>query len=283
MKASRGIGKRQKEDHFFDSLQQASNGFPDMSRSSAQDGQDNLRSLQYAHGVASLFQAQSVSSSTASTLAGFHGLRFNELKAAAGISLPAGQAGVGSNQTCRRCGNLVIPGWTGSARLAKKEPGHEKKRKSSEGFQHSKNAMQWTCNCGWQTDFAGSDPGAKRKFKKARVSHDAKHAVTEQPASESISSASSPAVLVGKPVAAPVKPIETPFPATLSSAEKPVAKTATPPYIPAQTTKPQATKKKRTKKEGLQAMLQARKQSEDKDKKSGGAGGLGLSSFLQGL
>lgn len=40
-------------------------------------------------------------------------------------------------------------------------------------------------------------------------------------------------------------------------------------------------KKRRTKKEGLQALLQAKKEQEEKEKRS--ASGLGLSSFLQGL
>jgi hypothetical protein len=244
-----------------------------MSKASAQDGVDNLRSLQYAHGVASLFQAQSASSSSASTLAGFHGLRFNELKTAAGVSIPEGQIGVGSQQTCRRCGNLVIPGWTGHARLAKKENSDNKRKAGRDGGR--KNTMQWTCNCGWQTDFAGSDPSAKRKFKKARLSHDAKYAVAAQP--PSIPSEPSPAVLE-KPASAANNPVEVAPP---SPAKKPAsAKPDTPVYIPAQSPKPQATKKKRSKKEGLQAMLQARKESDDKDKK---AGGLGLSSFLQGL
>lgn len=220
-------------------------------------------------------------------LAGFHTLRSQ-------------QAGSNERQshTCRMCGTLLVPGWTGQVRLERNKPG---KRSRGKPVPTKKNKLLVTCGCGWQMELAGATQEAKKKSKKSKPVQGnslAPAEIAREPLSSSFPSPKpttssesaismatkdiNPTPLTARPVKATSKPLA-------SSSFSPSPSPAPSPSLPASPAPPTTkaslanvpSKKKRTKKEGLQALLQARKQSEAKEMQA--KGGMGLGSFLQGL
>ena len=247
------------------------------------DDASDLKTLQYAQNLAFLLHARSPDP----LLAGSHALRFYELRRDAGPLLPRQE---GTPQACRRCGTLVVPGWTGQMRLQRENPGRRSKGKGKEVL--GRNKLQWRCSCGWQLRSTGSDPSTLRKFKRRKASdqtfqtssvqatkaipdfrtHPAQHILSPEMPAPAASSVSVPQTLPAfSPLASSI---------TVPSTRLPKSSNAS-----SLTALPTPPRKKRTKRQGLQAMLQARKDSEESQQQArlSSSNELALASFLKTL
>lgn len=247
---------------------------------------DETRTALYAQDAA--FYLQSAFATPGPS--GIQALRCTELKQKLACSE---RKEIPSPEVCSFCGTLMIDGWTGTMQLSNVKPGLRKRklRQSLEPEQqvNHRNRLEWKCQtCGSKLLCARSDPNTKAKFApvkrhkpistllRASAANPTKIPVQsgEQrmypvPTNETVTAARIPDKIKRPDLPSPsvVKPVPSWLqPAPKKAADSPLEAKA---------------KKRRTKKEGLQALLQAKKEQEEKEKRS--ASGLGLSSFLQGL
>lgn len=243
---------------------------------------DDIRTAQYAREAALLLQPLVESPE----LAALQRLRAHDLEESLFSVNDRRKLNSRDMAACSYCGTLMVPGWTGSMRVSRIKPGKRKRKQCNVASSDKRNRLEWTCSmsCGRTLLQAGSDPNTKAKFAPVkkhspfsvllqrhvvqasrRSTHDAELAKRRlAPALQDQGQPASPAPSIAKKQASPQLPAQSPklspFP---SSSSLPMPK------------------KKRTKREGLQAMLQAKREQEEKAKQA--AGSLGLSSFLKGL
>lgn len=187
----------------------------------------------------------------------------------------------GAVTACSLCGTSVVPGWTGSMHMSCDKVGRRKQKRG--GHQAARrNRLEWTCStCGSRTFQPGSDANTKSRFgpvkkhaplskllsRTPRLPRSRSQLLNPEGKQQDIPKAPSVTQRASPVRAAPHKPQNVPTNAS-TTATAVVGTNST-------------QKKKRTKREGLQAMLLAKKEQEEKAKQA--AGSLGLNSFLKGL
>lgn len=286
----------------------------------ASDAADIALRLRYSQSVIGLLHSQVQQSS----LAGAYAQGAAEIRRATRslTDSTVTSSGLDEKSSCKRCGLLAVPGWTGTTALRRLKPGRRNRRDLA-AITDKGNVLEWTCQCGWQTSHSGSNESTRRKFKRRKLSTPVAHRLQEASSAQHIlradpipatathtseatgfrgatkvasPSPSAQAVVTG-PSPLPTSPKTSLLGRTAQQPERspaptsaPLSRTASPSPAPSSTTSAsesiaklsQPAKKKRSKREGLQAMLQARKESEAKAQQAA-SGAMGLNSFLRGL
>jgi hypothetical protein len=265
-----------------------------MSNISSKTASDDTRTAR--HALEATYLLHSIAGGSA--LSTVQSLRARDLKQ--GLARSERKKVRGST-TCSYCGAIVVPGWTGNMSSVMSKPG--KRRRGRMTVEEPKpkprqNHLEWSCDtCGYITCLAGSDPNTKEKFKKVKKQPPLSTVLRSLAASPSIATDSARTVY-----ASTARQASTAFsmqmdeaPTVLSQSPKPPSLSVirTQPKVPAAVpNQPEARsaqplpanasqKKRRSKKEGLQAMLQAKKDQEKREKQA--SSGLGLAGFLKGL
>ncbi|CAD6582360.1 MAG: hypothetical protein CYPHOPRED_001907 [Cyphobasidiales sp. Tagirdzhanova-0007] len=241
----------------------------------------NLTSVLYAQDVASLVYTCLSDPS----LASFHTARFQNARRAAGVSMPRHEV---MAQSCRNCSTLVVPGWTGRIRMQRRKPG-QRRRSAESSALCGKNKLQWTCQCGWSYESSGSDPVTRSKYLKRKIVDKIAQGTSIQASADSLhpEPSSRQLVNISQSFATATAPHLASLPQSDSVLTAPSSRTAMP--LSPNPSSSQSTisqpRRKRPKREGLQAMLQARCESERKRHPSYPASpalsSFGLSNFLQ--
>lgn len=243
-----------------------------MSSSTAVDVND-LSTLRYAQEAACLLQPISQKPE----LARVQTLRAHELEERLGQNKKSLRNSI---DACSFCGALIVPGWTGCIRIDTVRPGR-RTRKRERDAGGIRNQVVWTCKaCGCSATQSGSDPNTKSKFRPGKKHKPLATLLTQTAASspglpkQQNAPTSTPALQAASLTRRPISPTT-----ALSKPTPPPAKTLR--VEPSSSSTAPSQKKKRSKREGLQAMLQAKKEQDEKAKQA--AVSLGLSSFLKGL
>lgn len=258
---------------------------------------DALNNLAFASKLSAYVQSRPGLSS----LAPFHVDRFRDLAGKAGVRVAVG-FGDAAPPTCPACAAVCGAGWNAASTLERPRLGKRKRRNdNARKAAVSTGRLRTTCECGYAMAGGSPDQGALKRFKRRKKSqfHDGSlcySAGPSPPVTEPLSlehpkkdllpeaefavpsilqpSSSPPLSTSFKAVASFKAVVEKPAPRVQTAIARPTLSSIDPSSLPA--------KKKRGKKESLQAMLAARKQADEQHKHSS-SGSFGLSSFLQSL